>query len=468
MEFQTEAAECGLACAAMLLTHHGHQISLPELRAKFTSSRNGSSMRKIDEILRLFGMQTRGLRLEIDDLPKLQLPCIAHWKMDHFVVIEKVDRNGASILDPAIGRRRVSRCEIDSDFTGVALEASPGVSFRKKKGEVPISLAALTGPIRGKWPSLALMLILSMGMQAVLLAAPFYIQWVTDQVLPVNDKNLLLLMALAFAALAVFGAFLSMSRAWTVAYLANRISAQWIVSVFTTLLRLPMDYFSKRHLGDITSRFQSIHAIQRTLTVSFVEAVLDGGTAILTLSLMVLYSPILASISMVAVGLYLLIRRAMFMASKVGAERQMILAAKQQTYLLESIRGIQSVKSMGVESSRTSNYTNHVVSTANADFSLAKLTMWVQGAGQVIFGLERVAVVAIATPLIRAETSLKCLQVVMVLLKLSIRLSRFLWRRGGEMPPRVLWRRDACHCSGCDCYLCIICLQRSGEAPRCR
>ena len=398
--FQTEAAECGLACAAILISHHGHHVTLPELRAKFTSSRNGTSLRQIDAILKQYGLQPRALRLELDDLGELQLPCIAHWRMDHFVVIEKVSRNRVTILDPAVGRRTIGRSELDKEFTGIALEAIPTVNFRAKKKESPIPLSTLTGPIRGRWRSLTLMLILSLGVQVCLMAAPFYMQWVTDHVLLVNDKKLLLVMAIGFGILTLFNVLMSVARTWTVAYVANRISVQWVSSVFGTLLRLPMDWFGKRHLGDITSRFQSIQAIQRTLTVSFVEAILDGVMTVLTLSLMFYYSPLLAVISLAAVLVYSVVRWIMFMPSKVGAEKQMILAAKQQSYLLESIRGIQSVKTMGVEDSRSANYANHVVATTNADFSLAKLGMWMQGSSQAVFGIERVAVVAIAALLV--------------------------------------------------------------------
>ena len=397
---QTEATECALACAVMILSHHGHHVSLPELRTNFTSSRNGTSLLQLDAILRSFGLQTRSLKLEVSEIPELRLPCIAHWGMDHFVVIEKVRGNTVWILDPAVGRRKVGMAELDREFTGIAMEAIPTVNFKARKKESPIPLSTLTGPIRGRWRSLTLMLILSLAVQVCLMAAPFYMQWVTDHVLLVNDRKLLLVMAIGFGLLTLFNVMMSVARSWTVAYVANRISIQWVSSVFGTLLRLPMDWFGKRHLGDITSRFQSIQAIQRTLTVSFVEAILDGVMTVLTLSMMFWYSPLLGTISLAAVLIYSIVRWILFMPSKVGAEKQMILAAKQQTYLLESIRGIQSVKTTGIEGSRSANYTNHVVATTNADFALAKLGMWMQGASQTVFGLERVAVIAIAALLV--------------------------------------------------------------------
>lgn len=400
MIFQTEATECGLACAAMLLSHHGHHVSLPELRSRFTSSRNGTSLLQLDAILKQYGLQTRSLKLEISELSELRLPCIAHWRMDHFVVIEKVRGNAVWILDPAVGRRKIGLAELDADFTGIAMEAIPTVNFRAKKKESPIPLSTLTGPIRGRWRSLTLMLILSLAVQVCLMAAPFYMQWVTDHVLLVNDKKLLLVMAIGFGLLTLFNVAMSLARSWTVAYVANRISIQWVSSVFGTLLRLPMDWFGKRHLGDITSRFQSIQAIQRTLTVSFVEAILDGTMTVLTLALMFWYSPLLVVISLSAVLIYSIVRWILFMPSKVGVEKQMILAAKQQSYLLESIRGVQSLKTTGIENARSANYTNHVVATTNADFSLAKLGMWMQGSSQTVFGIERVAVIAVAALLV--------------------------------------------------------------------
>ena len=245
----------------MILSHHGHHISLSELRARFTSSRNGTSLLQLDTILRTYGLQTRCMKAELFQLRALRLPCVAHWNMDHFVVIEKVTAKDLWILDPAVGRRKVGFAELDDRLSGPVMEVIPTVNFKARKKESPIPLSTLTGPIRGRWRSLTLMLILSLAVQVCLMAAPFYMQWVTDHVLLVNDRKLLLVMAIGFGLLTLFNVMMSVARSWTVAYVANRIGIQWVSSVFGTLLRLPMDWFGKRHLGDITSRFQSIQAI---------------------------------------------------------------------------------------------------------------------------------------------------------------------------------------------------------------
>src|SRR6185503_18171791 len=133
-------------------------------------------------------------------------------------------------------------------------------------------------------------------------------------------------------------------RGWSVIYLSSRLGLQWTGNVFAHLLKLPMDFFEKRHLGDVVSRMGAIQAIQRTLTTSFVEAVIDGLMALVTLGMMLLYSWKLALVTFLAVAIYLGLRTLAYRPLRNGTEQQLVAAAKQQSHLLESIRGMQALK----------------------------------------------------------------------------------------------------------------------------
>src|SRR5262245_20394573 len=119
---QSESSECGLACVAMIASHHGQRISLRELRSRSPLSIKGASLQRLMTICSEQGFQCRALRLNLDDLSKVRAPCILHWDLNHYVVLTKVGRDKVTINDPAVGRRVLSLDETSAHFTGVALE----------------------------------------------------------------------------------------------------------------------------------------------------------------------------------------------------------------------------------------------------------------------------------------------------------------------------------------------------------
>lgn len=390
---QSEAAECGLASLAMVAGAHGLQLSLAELRQRFPLSLKGAKLNQLIHVAQQLGFQTRPLRLDMDDLGKLKLPCILHWDFNHFVVLAKVGRSRVTILDPAIGEKTLAFSEVSDHFTGVALELTPGHEFKPRRASPSVSVRQLTGRVTGLWRALGQILLLSVALQVFVVLAPFFMQWVVDQVLVSADKDLLTVLGLGFGLALVLQIGIGLLRGWSVVYLSSRLGLQWMGNVFAHALRLPLDFFEKRHLGDITSRMASVQAIQRTLTTSFVEALIDGLMAIVTFGLMLVYSWKLALVTLLAVALYAGIRLAAYRPLRDGTERQLVAAAKQQTHLLESLRGMQSVKVAGAEGLRRSTYDNLMVDTVNQDVRIAQLGLGFTSASQLVFGIERIAVI---------------------------------------------------------------------------
>ena len=390
---QSESSECGLASLAMVADHHGQKLTLRDLRQCFPLSLKGANLSRLMTVAGQLGFQCRPLRLDMEHLGELKLPCILHWNLNHFVVLAKVGKKKITILDPAFGKRELSYAEISDHFTGVALELTPSAEFKPQKAAPSISFRQLTGRVTGLWRSLALILALSVALQVFVILAPFFMQWVVDQVLISADRSLLTVLGLGFALVLLLQVSIGLLRGWSVVYLSSRLGLQWMGNVFSHLLKLPLDFFEKRHLGDITSRMGSVQTIQRTLTTSFVEALIDGLMAVVTLGMMLLYSWKLALITLLAVALYLGLRALAFRPVREGTEQQLVAGAKQQSHLLESIRGVQSVKIAGRESSRCSIYLNLMNDTVNRDVWLAKLGLGFNTASQLIFGAERIAVI---------------------------------------------------------------------------
>lgn len=396
---QSEAAECGLACLAMVASHHGNRIGLRELRRRHSLSLKGATLSQVMDIATQMGFMCRPLRLDLEHLSELQLPCILHWDLNHFVVLTRVRKRDVTVLDPAFGKRVLPLAEFSQHFTGIALELSPSAEMRPTKRPPAIAISQLTGKVSGLWRALGLVLVLSLALQVFVLLAPFFMQWIVDHVLIAADRDLLTVLGLGFGLALLLQVSIGVVRGWAVIHLSNRLGLQWTGNVFSHLIRLPLDFYEKRHLGDITSRMGSVQAIQRTLTTSFVEALIDGLMAVVTLGMMLLYSWKLALATLLAVALYLTARSLAFHALRNGTEQQLIASAHQQSHLLESIRGVQSIKVAGKETQRRSGYYNLMNETVNRDVWLARFGLAFNSTSQLIFGIERIAVIWIGAVL---------------------------------------------------------------------
>jgi ATP-binding cassette subfamily B protein RaxB len=397
---QTEAAECGLASLAMVARYHGHDVDLPSLRRRHSTSLKGANLARVMEMAAKLGFETRPLRLELDELPELKTPCILHWDLNHFVVLKHTNASGAVIHDPARGVLKLSNAEISKHFTGVALECTPDADFKPVRARQSISLKALTGKVRGLPGALVQIFVLALVLEVFALVGPFYLQWVLDQVLVSADKSLLMLLGIGFLLVALFQAAISAVRAWTITWLGAMLNVQWISNVFSHLLKLPLDWYEKRHVGDVVSRFGSMQTIQQTLTTGFVAAILDGIMASLTLVVLALYSIKLTLIVLAAFALYAILRWFTYQPLRRAQEDQIVYAARQQTELLEAIRGAQTLKLYNQQQPRSARYANAVVETVNRNIAMQRLNIAFQTGNQFIFGIEKVALIWLAAVLV--------------------------------------------------------------------
>ncbi len=393
---QSEAAECGLACIAMVSSYWGHRIDLASLRRRHSVSLKGATLKSLIGMGQALSLNCRPLKLDLQHLPQLKLPCILHWDMNHFVVLAALSGRHAVIHDPAVGERRLPLDEVSRHFTGVALELTPSSSFQPVEDTQRFSLLSLMGRVVGLRRSLLQVLTLAIGLQACLLLLPFYLQWVIDEALVSADRDLLTVLGIGFLAVVLIQTLLGAARSWVSTVLSTHLNFQWLGNVFAHLMRLPLPYFEKRHLGDIVSRFGSIQAIQRTLTSQFVEAVVDGLLVVFTLGVMLLYSALLTLVAGVAVLLYLLLRWSLFRAMREATAEQIIHAARQQTHFLESVRGVQSVRLFGRSEERRIGWLNLLADQLNAELSIARLSISYQTANTLLVGAERVIVVWLA------------------------------------------------------------------------
>jgi ATP-binding cassette subfamily B protein RaxB len=397
---QTEAAECGLACLAMVAGAHGLVTDLPALRRRFSLSLKGLTLADLVRMAATLQLQGRALRAELDQLPQLKTPCILHWDLNHFVVLLRVSGRHVWIHDPASGARRMTLAEASPHFTGIALELTPMPAFQPRHEAVRLRLGSLVGPVAGLKRALGQILLLALVLEAFVLLNPFLLQWVVDDVLVSADRDLLLVLAIGFGGLVLAQAATAALRGWAVLALSAQLNQQWLANVFAHLLRLPLPWFEKRHAGDIWSRFGSVQQIQHTLTGSFVEAVLDGLLVVLTLVLMLLYSGTLAAIAGGVVLLYAALRWVGYRPLRRASEAVLVHEARQASHFLESLRGMAAIKLFGAEPDRGSRFASLVVDATNADVAARRLELGFSTGHRLLFGLERVAVLCVGALLV--------------------------------------------------------------------
>lgn len=388
---QTEAAECGLACLAMVLGHFGVRTDLLALRQRHTVSMSGLTLGGLVSVAAQERLAARALRLELDELQQLKTPCILHWDLSHFVVMRSCDRRGAVILDPARGERRVSRRELSSHFTGVALELWPAEGFKPRSERTRVSLPQLLGQVRGAGAMLGRLLVLSLALEVFGLLHPQFMQWITDQVLLSRDRDLLALLGIGFTVITVAEQGVSLLRGWLLATASSSMRLQWRSNVLQHLMDLPVAWFQKRHLGDVMSRFNAIDHIQQVLTTTFVEATLDGVMALLALALMLLYSPALAGVAVLAVVLYGAVLAALFRPMLRAREEEIVRQATQASHVLESIRGIRALKLFGRQGERLAHWQGLLAAELNAGLRVQALQQVRMLARGLLSGLSSIA-----------------------------------------------------------------------------
>jgi ATP-binding cassette subfamily B protein RaxB len=391
--FQTEAAECGLACLAMIAGYHGAQIDMPALRQRFSLSLRGATLAHIIRFAGALDLTGRPLRVELEDLAYLKTPCILHWKMDHFVVLKKVTRKYVYLHDPSTGPKRITLAEASRYFTGVALELTPTASFAPRDDRHPLRLRDLIGRVTGLKRALSQVFLLAAALELFSIVSPLFLQLTVDKVLAAFDRNLLATLAIGFMLLIALQSLIGALRSWTTLYFGTSLKFQWYANLFSHLVRLPVSFFEKRYFGDILSRFDGAEAIQRTLTNNFIEAVLDGLISIFVLAVMFFYSSKLALVVIASVLLYVTLRNIAYLPLRRATEEQILSLSRQQGFMIETLRGIRTIKVLGREDSRKTRWMNLLANSINAQVATEKLSLLFKAANGLIFGLQSVAVV---------------------------------------------------------------------------
>jgi ATP-binding cassette subfamily B protein RaxB len=396
---QTEGAECGLACLAMVASYHGHRLDLNTLRRRHPVSLNGVTLRGLIQVAGQLEFTCRPLRFELEHLGQLRLPAILHWDMNHFVVLKAVTGRGLVLLDPASGERRMTLADAAKHLTGVALEVSPAEGFAPRDERAKLPFSVFWGQTRGLAHPLAQIFALAALLEVLIIAAPFYMQLTVDEVIARGDAELLTVLALGFGLLALVTVAATTLRAYVVLVVQNALHFQIGARLFHHLLRLPLTWFEKRHVGDVLSRFSSIEPIRVLLAEGLILSVVDGVMAVATLAMIIAYSPLLAAVVLVALTLYTLLRLALFHMLRARSDALIQAGAVESSSFIETVRAVQTIKLFNRESEREGQWLNRHADVVNANVRLGRARITFQTLNGLIFGLENVIIIWLAARL---------------------------------------------------------------------
>ena len=373
---QTESAECGLACIAMIACWFGLKTDLPTLRERFSVSNQGMTLERLIECAASINLSSRALRLESEDIKSLSLPCILHWDLNHFVVLHKVHRNRLIIHDPVRGKISISLKEAGKHFTGVALELNPAVGFTSRDERKKINLRQLTGKTPGLLPAMLRIITFALVLEALALGGPLLNQLVIDEVLVAADRNLLSLIIIGLLLLSFTQMLLSLACQWASITLSVNFNMQWTAKVFHHLIRLPLSWFDARSKGSINARFDAIDTIQHVLTTEVLEGILDVMLVVTSFIMMLLYSPEMTLIAVFASLIYVVIRGLWYPSLRQSTEDTWDAGARESSHFLETLSGILSLRINGVTAHREATWLNLNVARRNTHIRQERLLMY--------------------------------------------------------------------------------------------
>ncbi|WP_257448059.1 peptidase domain-containing ABC transporter [Archangium lipolyticum] len=376
---QMTIMDCGAACLGMVLGYYGRQVTLEEVRQVTGVSRDGTSARVLLDAAKQFGLRGRGISIDLDRLPFLQPATILHWRFTHYVVFERLGKDYVDIVDPMQGRRRVSLEQFSQSFTGVALELAPGEDFTP--GKTPRKgWSRYIVPMMKQSHTLGRIATLSFLVQFFAMALPLLTGMVVDRVIPRGDQNLLLVLGVGMLSIVLFQFLTTLIRGFLLTELRIRVDSELTLGFLEHMVGLAFPFFQTRPSGDLMMRMSTNSTIREMLSSGMLSTLLDGVLVSIYLTILLSTN---AWMGLLVLGLGSLQVLVLLLAGR--RQRQLLsqnleLEAKNQTYLMEMLSGIQTLKAFGVEDRSVQNYSNVFVDVLNVAVSRGLLSAWVDSA----------------------------------------------------------------------------------------
>ncbi len=346
---QMEAVECGAASLAMLLGYWGRFVPLEELRLACGVSRDGSKASNILKAARTYGLEAKGFRKEPEAVKEMQLPVMIHWNFNHFLVLEGFQNGQALLNDPAMGPRTVTEAEFDQSFTGVVLAFKPGADF-VPGGEKPNIISGLKKRLKGSEIALTYVILVGLALVVPGLLIPIFSKIFVDDILLAGKQSWLAPLLLGMGLTALLRGLLTWMQKYYLLRLQTKIALSTSGQFMWHVLRLPVEFFSQRYAGDISSRMQSNDKVAVLLSGQLAVNALNLVMVVFYFVLMVQYSLSLSLVgAVVAAGNVLYLR---YVSEKrVDLSRRLQMdRGKMMGTAMSGLQVIETLKATGAES----------------------------------------------------------------------------------------------------------------------
>ena len=348
MVMQMEAVECGAASLTMILAHYGKWLPLEQVRADCGVSRDGSSAKSILRAARNYGLEAKGFRMEPEALEGTQ-PAIIHWNFEHFVVFRGFDKKGNAYLnDPGSGPVKWPMEEFRKHFTGICLTFKPTEHF-KKEGEQTSILSYIRKNLSGAGEAFWLTFTFALMTAFITLLTPLFTRIFLDEILSGKNADWAMWFLLAMGALAAYQFFVVLLQTRYSKRIAGHLALKGNREYLYHLLRLPMSFFSMRHVGDLQQRMHLNEQITHSLVDVLAPQVINIGLLLLYLVLMFSYSTWLTLIGIVAAAVNLGFVK-YFSKVRINLIRSMEHSEGQYfSATISCIDNMESIKAAGAE-----------------------------------------------------------------------------------------------------------------------
>lgn len=276
---QVTQTECGLCACVALLRFHGRAEELREAREAMDAGRDGLSAHQLAEYLRTRGMEVKAFRVrDVTALQGFTSPVILYWEDYHFVVLEKFDGRTAVVMDPAVGRRRLTREALEEGFSNIVVSAEPGPQFRQRRARPFAEWRTMPLVAEGAGRLMALVGVLSLSGYAAVLGLPILTEWAVNRTTHLRDADDLGRIVAMIGAAAAGYFVLHLVRVLVLSALVVRLGSHLMTATFGRLLSLPYRFFTTRQPGELLFRLNSVNAIRDLLSSRVAQGVLDVGT----------------------------------------------------------------------------------------------------------------------------------------------------------------------------------------------
>ena len=379
-----QLADCGAACLGMVLAYYGRQVPLDELRQTTNTNRDGVDALAVTRAAQRYGLSAQGVVADLDVLAHLPPATILHWEFTHFVVFERLRRHGVEVVDPALGRLRLSMEVFRRSYTGVAITFEPGEDFQTSALRTTGTWRYLR-PLLGQSRRLTRVLVASVLLRLLALALPLLTGLLVDQIVPRDDRELLVVAGVVMAAVVGYFFLATLLRSHLLLQLRTRLDVHLTTAFVEHLVDLPYAFFLGRSAGDLMMRLQSNTVVREFLTTGTISALIDGGLASLYLVLLFMLSPPLAALVLGLSLLQVMVLVLSWRRSQHLMSESLQIEAKSQSYTFELLAGIETLKAAGAERRAADHWERLFIDQVNVALRRGRLNAWVDA---VMFTLQ--------------------------------------------------------------------------------